>query len=328
MTYRPVFLLLLSTGLFAPSRAFADSATNSVPSEAAPPTKSSAEPSDTAAEARTRYDRGVQLFEEGDYKLAAIEFERAYEIAPAFQVLYNIGQVNFQINNYAKALKAFNGYLRQGGDKVDPSRRAQVEALIKQLSARTAHVSIDTNVFGAQIMIDDSLAGTSPLTSYLVDAGQHRLVARKAGMLQAEQNITLAAGDNGQYRLELTEIPSNKPQTLAQEKPTYYWVGWTSAGVLAAGGIVAGVVALGHYNDYKDALNSNAASTDVDGTARRQQVLDARSATQTTSILAGALGGLALATAGVTLYFTLHDKKSAAVKVGVGADSVRFVGTF
>src|SRR5688572_14005202 len=40
---------------------------------------------DTVEEARRRFDRGVRLYAEGDYPLALIEFERAYELVSNYR---------------------------------------------------------------------------------------------------------------------------------------------------------------------------------------------------------------------------------------------------
>src|SRR5690606_16554980 len=51
-------------------------------------------------EARTRYDRGTKLYHDGAYEQALIEFERAYELAPAYRILYNIGQAAMLLRDY------------------------------------------------------------------------------------------------------------------------------------------------------------------------------------------------------------------------------------
>src|SRR5271163_3770938 len=58
---------------------------------------------DAVAQARQHFTRGVRLYEEDDFRTALIEFNRAYEIAPNWQVLYNIGQAYYQLRDYANA---------------------------------------------------------------------------------------------------------------------------------------------------------------------------------------------------------------------------------
>ena len=56
-----------------------------------------------ARDAEERFQRGVKLFDDGDFKLALIEFQRSYALAHNYRVLYNIGQVEFQIGAFASA---------------------------------------------------------------------------------------------------------------------------------------------------------------------------------------------------------------------------------
>src|SRR5438132_509301 len=41
---------------------------------------------DAMEEARARYRRGVELFNEGDYKLALIEFQRSFALSPNWRI--------------------------------------------------------------------------------------------------------------------------------------------------------------------------------------------------------------------------------------------------
>src|SRR5262252_5103847 len=61
--------------------------------------------SEIPEEARLRYERAVQLYNEGDPEGALVEFERAYKISPTYRLLYNIGSIRLQLNDYAEALK-------------------------------------------------------------------------------------------------------------------------------------------------------------------------------------------------------------------------------
>ena len=87
----------------------------------APGSVAFAQPAPTAAEraeAATRFKTGLDLFKDGDAQAALIEFRRAYQLAPNYQVLYNIGQVSFQLQDYPGALAALQKYLLEGGRNI------------------------------------------------------------------------------------------------------------------------------------------------------------------------------------------------------------------
>lgn len=78
-----------------------------------------AKPSDAAREeASGHFQRGVELFQEGAFRAALVEFERAYGIAPDYRLLYNIGQVKLQLQDYLGATQSYERYLEEGGSEI------------------------------------------------------------------------------------------------------------------------------------------------------------------------------------------------------------------
>src|SRR6266540_2275305 len=69
-------------------------------------------------DARVHFDRGIELFGEGSYEAALVEFDRAYQIAPSYRIQYNVGRIHRQLNHYAEALNAFQEYLTRGGSSI------------------------------------------------------------------------------------------------------------------------------------------------------------------------------------------------------------------
>src|SRR6187549_4072881 len=81
------------------------------PAEAAPAASPSAPVSaEVLKEAGERYARGLALYGDGEFLLALVEFERAYQLSNNYKVLYNIGQVRIQLGRYAKAKEALEDY--------------------------------------------------------------------------------------------------------------------------------------------------------------------------------------------------------------------------
>src|SRR5262245_45434901 len=57
-------------------------------------------PSPAVDEARARYARATQLWDEGHHEGALVEFRRAYELTHEYRVLYNIAQVCYRLRDY------------------------------------------------------------------------------------------------------------------------------------------------------------------------------------------------------------------------------------
>ena len=66
-------------------------------------------------EARQRRDRGLKLYEDGAWDAALSEFQRAYDLAPTYKLLYNLALAHRQLNDYAAAV----GDANQGDREIE-----------------------------------------------------------------------------------------------------------------------------------------------------------------------------------------------------------------
>src|SRR6478736_4312569 len=97
-------------------------------------------------EAATRYNRGRELYVEENFPAALVEFRKSYELTNEYRVLYNIGQVCFQMQDYVCGLRSFERYLQEGGASIPQQRREEVNADIEKLRARVGYLKIVANV--------------------------------------------------------------------------------------------------------------------------------------------------------------------------------------
>lgn len=303
---------------------------------AQPSTESSAED-----EARERYKRGMQLFEEGNLEAAFIEFQRANELNPSFKIQYNIGLILKEQQDYAGAIKAFESYLTGGRDQIESSRRAAVEADIQTLRDRVGTIEVRSNVAGADVLVDDVPVGSTPLQNAVVNAGRHKVTVLKDGYVPMSRSIAVAGRDNAVVVLDLTSatsLPAAAPGSAegasedrpvasdGRESDSFPWVGWTLTGVFAAGAVVTGVLALGAEGDLADERDRPGAS--------RASLDDKESAVFNYALTSDILTGAAIIAGGLSLYLTLDgdgpaaSDASADVQVGVGPGNVLLRGSF
>lgn len=159
-----------------------------------------------ASEARSHFERGVTFYDEADYAAALVEFKRAYSLAPAWQVLFNIGQSYFQIHDYARALVTMQQFVDQGQDRIPDERRQLVDAERADLANRVGHASVTASAAGTTISIDDVVVGVTPLTApILVSVGLRKVVALHAGDQPVEQEISVPAGETVDVRFDFPE---------------------------------------------------------------------------------------------------------------------------
>lgn len=314
-------------------------------------------------EASNRYKKGIELYGEGDYRAALIEFKRAYELAPNPAVLYNMGQVYFQLQDYVGALSALEQYLSEGGKTVPAARRAEVQRDIEKLRSRIAKVEITVNATDAEVSVDDVLVGRTPLAKpVLVSAGRRKITVSKPGLAPVSKVVEVAGADSIRVSLELNEPTGNGPtptpappvggepgptpgpanpnetapppsggaklDTESSSAPT---IGWVLTAGLAAGAATCGILALGASGDLQT-LRDEAGST-------RDELDDAQSKTQTLALVTDVLGAAAVVAGGVSLYLTLSSpsgsdasdaapKEGATLRVRPTGSGLLFDGTF
>jgi hypothetical protein len=265
------------------------------------------------AEAKQRFDRGYELYDEGEYSLALIEFTRAYELVPNYRVLYNIGQVNIQLGQYANARRALKEYLQKGGDELSNDRRTSVTKDLEMLDRRTAFLMITSNVTGAEVLVDDVVVGKTPLEApLLVDAGVHRVTLRRSGYQQKTNRIILAGGDQQSVPFPLEAVQEGKQTIVVRERAkqdgyqTLMIAGWATTGALAAGAVITGIMGAGEAKELEDLRKSD--PTEVSDFESR---LDRTKSRASSLLLASdVFSGAAIITGGLSLWLTIAPPKS------------------
>ena len=309
----------------------------------ASPTSSSPAASGSASvateEAQRRYTRALELFNEGSYDAALLEFRRAYQLAPSWKILYNIGQVNVQLNDYANALDAFERYLGEGGAEVPAARATEIKGQIDRLRARVAQLDITSNVPGTEISIDDLPVGKTPLAKPIrVNVGRRKVALTAVGHLPQSRVVEAAGGDKVKLEFQLltpesltvpTTVPTSSGSApIAPPPPTahIFWPGWIATGALGVGAVVTGILSLSATSDYDSKLDTLGVSrSDLDDAHKRSRTLSL-----TTDILTGA----AIVAGGVSLYLSLRTPSTSATTttsslgVRMGPSAVSLTGSF
>src|SRR5688572_22922150 len=173
---------------------------------------------DARNKASAHFRRGVELFQEEAYRASLAEFQRAYEIAPDYRLLYNIAQAKIEIHDYLGAAESYERYLSGGGDQIPADRRTEVDQALAALRERVASVEIAVNRPGAEVLIDDVKVGTSPLSGIVrINVGGHRVMARTSYGSTDTEVIDVAGGDRVKVTLELA-APVQAQQASESEK--------------------------------------------------------------------------------------------------------------
>jgi hypothetical protein len=292
-----------------------------------------------ARDAGKHFQRGVTLYGEADYHAALVEFKRAYALAPNVAVLYNVAEAEYQLQEYASALATFEHYLGQAS-ATDP-RRGEIESTLEVLRTRVGHVSLTTDPSGADVTVDDELVGTTPLDQAIaVGVGHRKVTVSITGRPTVTRYVDVAAEDTVSLSLQVLpaasgvsapESPSGRPAPGNESTGTprstspLRVMGWTTTGVLAAGAVSFGILALSSSSTLAQARTTYP-------TTAATLYRDANT-TKTYSIVADSLTAAAVAVGSVTLISTLSSsstvhREPATARVWLAPTSVHFEMTF
>jgi iron complex outermembrane receptor protein len=86
---------------------------------------------DARAEARSHFKKGMESIAAGRYDDGISELEKAYEILPHPNVLYNIARAHAEAGNLDKALEYYRRYL-----ETNPADKEETSAVVKGIEAR------------------------------------------------------------------------------------------------------------------------------------------------------------------------------------------------
>lgn len=262
--------------------------------------------------ARTHFRAGVALLQDPDgarYAEAYREFKMAYAESPSWKIAGNLGISAMKLERDGEAIQAFEIYLRDGGDQLDPAEKAQFQRDLDTLKAGVTWVTLSSTPPGATVSdLRVPLAGRPTENRYEalkeplrigLRPGQHKITVELEGYESLTWSFEAAGGEVSHvFELKKAEKPAQvaagEPKVEKHRPvPTSVLVTGGISLALAAGGTVTGIMALGKKSDFNDATNRG----DADA---------AKSDGETMNLMTDILLGSAIVAAGATayLYFT------------------------
>src|SRR5262249_26911286 len=108
---------------------------------------------DPRVEGRERFERGIDLFQQGDYPGGLAEIKRADELAPYAVVAYNLGLTYAALGRPVEAADAMARVLANPGS-LSAERIERARAVQRDQTARIAELTVECSVEGATIDVD------------------------------------------------------------------------------------------------------------------------------------------------------------------------------
>lgn len=303
----------------------------SVPAAEAAPTQQQLD------QARERFQRGVDLYKEGNFDAALAEFTRAYELAPNYRILFNLAQTQLERHDSVAAWRLLYQYLEQGKDEISPERRAQVERDMEALQKRVAELRLQIDVAGAELMVDGVVVGVTPLKQPVwVNSGLRQVTVRKQGYRASTRSVSVPGGEPISVAIHLESDPSAAPVTTvvapAPRPPekgpnTALWLTGAISVVFTGTAVTFGLLTL-RANDRLDRELEH-----FPGDAKRLD--ERRDQLRTLALLTDGFAGAAVIAAGATIYLGLSARSQPSntatvsnLRAGVRGSSLVIQGAF
>jgi hypothetical protein len=185
------------------------SAPAQAPSSPAPP---SAVPTTPLGErlrgsARADYEAGRLLFGDRDYSGALVKFRSAYDQSKEPRLLFNMAACEKNLRHYARTIADFERYRSEGGAGLTQAEVAEVDRLLAELRPFVGNLRITVNEPGASVYIDQTLAGTTPLSGpQAVDIGDRQIRIVKDGFQDATMTVTISGQGEARVDAALEKI--------------------------------------------------------------------------------------------------------------------------
>lgn len=153
-----------------------------------------------------------------DWPAALKAYETANQTSPSADALEGIANAHYQLKHDGQAFTAYSEWLDKYGGKAPAAKKAQAQARVKELEAKTGTLAIEVNEKDAQIAVDDAPVGKSPLANPVrLSAGPHRVRVTKDGFLSFDAAPNVVPGTPATLTAKL-EVASSKGKLVVREK--------------------------------------------------------------------------------------------------------------
>jgi len=196
---------------------------------------------------------GNALYRAGDYKGALEQYRRARGLLPSHRLDFNIGVTLAKLGRDAEAAGVLEGFLRDVAEVAEPEMAARARLTLTELQARVGRIGIVCSVAGAEVFVDGSLVGRTPVPGWIyVRPARHALLVRAPGHRDFTLSLVLYPGDHPRVTVSLfrpaaAAAPDDRPRPPPSVPVYKRWWFWTAIGAVVIGGAVAGGVAGYHY---------------------------------------------------------------------------------
>ncbi len=161
------------------------------------------------ADAKARYEKGVDAYTAGRFKDAVDLFLAADRLSPSAPLSFNIARAYEKLGDDSGALRWYRDYVRRAGDAPNVS---DVQKLVERFEAKlqakgVQQLTVLSEPAGATVAVDRTPVGVTPWTADL-PPGTHHVALTLRGYRDSESDVELAAEHARDFTAELSRAPA------------------------------------------------------------------------------------------------------------------------
>jgi hypothetical protein len=189
------------------------------------------------AEVEKLYNEGVAAAAELQWEKARQRFAEAFALDPRPQIAANLGNAELELGKMRDAAEHLDYFLREDKD-AEAEARAEVKALFATAALSIVTVDLSVDHDGADLFVNHSHVGKSPLTKRLfLEPDSYIFEAKKDGLKPGSQALDLSRGTSVGVKLVMGEAKSGTVLPNGQMKTTPKGKDWRLPLTIGAGGL-------------------------------------------------------------------------------------------
>ncbi len=193
--------------------------------------------------AKDDYDAGMTAYSLKDFGGASIKFSAAHDKAKDARLLFNLASCEKNLRHYVKMRTHLQRYLAEGGALLTQKDREDAEALIAAIEPFISTLKVVVDQPGADVLIDDEVAGKTPLEKPIaVDLGSRKVRIHKEGFKDFEATIVVGGDKEAVVEAKLIIVVTGATLKINAPAGAHIFIDNEEVGVgtwqgkLAAGG--------------------------------------------------------------------------------------------
>ncbi|MFO0610406.1 MAG: PEGA domain-containing protein [Polyangiales bacterium] len=160
-------------------------------------------------EARDRFRRGGEFYQNGDWPHAIEEYRAAFEIWNNPIILFNLAQAYRSDGQLTQAVETFNRYLQEA-PSLTREQRAEVEEAVREIQETRAVLSFEVEPAGATVTLNGRALGQAPIARNVeVMPGDYAVHVELANHESRDEHVTVRTHEQRLVNVRLRPVDQN-----------------------------------------------------------------------------------------------------------------------